>query len=51
MPVIRVKKTGQLYGVAEEARRLGVTKSHLWQVVNKKRVSKKLMKQVDLKEV
>jgi uncharacterized C2H2 Zn-finger protein len=51
MAIIRDTKTGKLYGVATEARRLGVSKPHLWLVVNGKRKSKSLMKRVRIKEV
>jgi len=38
-------------GIVEEARRLGVTKSHLWRVLVGKRESKRLMTQVKIKTV
>lgn len=51
MAVIRDLKTGKLYGVAEEARRLDVSRAHLWLVLNGQRHSKRLMKRVKIKEV
>jgi hypothetical protein len=51
MAVFKDPKTGKLYGVAAEARRLKVSKGHLWLVLNKQRQSKRLMKLVHLKEV
>ncbi len=51
MAIIRNLKSGKLYGVAEEARRLGCSRPHLWMVVRGQRQSKKLMKLVKIKDV
>jgi predicted type IV restriction endonuclease len=51
MAAFKDKKTGKLYGVSAEARRLGVSKGHLWLVLNNQRQSKRLMKRVEFKEV
>jgi hypothetical protein len=51
MAVIFEKETGRYYGVAREARRLGVTQVHLSGVLSGKRESKKLMKRIQIKKV
>ena len=51
MSIVRDTTTGRLTGVANEAKRLGVSKGHLWLVVNGKRKSKRLMKRVRLHEI
>ncbi len=38
-------------GIVAEAKRLGVTKAHLWRVLTGQRESKRLMKRVKIKEV
>lgn len=50
MAIIHDKKTGEFYGISREARRLGVSPGHLSRIVHGKRISKRLMKQVRIKE-
>jgi hypothetical protein len=38
-------------GIQSEAKRLNVSRVHLWQVLSGKRASKSLMKKVHIKEV
>jgi len=49
--IIRDLRTGKIYGVNAEARRLGISAGHLSLVLNGKRQSKRLMKRVQIKEV
>lgn len=51
MAVIRDMNTGKLHGVAAEARRMNVSRAHLWLVLNGKRHSDRIMKKVHYREV
>lgn len=49
MAVIYDKETDKYYGVAEEARRLGVSFTQLSEVLKGNRISKRLMDRVEIK--
>lgn len=51
MAIVRDTTTGRLTGVEAEAKRLGVSKGHLWLVVKGKRQSKRLMKLVRIHDI
>ncbi len=48
---VRTPNGPRYLGIQAEAARLGVSRVHLWQVLSGNRKSKRLMKQVRLKEV
>ena len=51
MAIVRDTTTGRLTGVEAEAKRLGVSKGHLWMVVKGVRQSKRLMTRVRIHDI
>ena len=48
---VQMEDGPRFIGIVAEAKRLGVTKAHLWRVLTGKRESKSLMGRVHIKEV